>query len=44
MEAQLIPSGLGRAMIRMGNALDHALESDDSGSGFGCGGGGGGGD
>ncbi|MGW7084677.1 TIGR04222 domain-containing membrane protein [Streptomyces sp. NPDC054871] len=44
MEAQLIPSGLGRAMIRMGKALDHALESDDSGSGFGCGGGGGGGD
>ncbi|GAA3115828.1 TIGR04222 domain-containing membrane protein [Streptomyces rectiviolaceus] len=40
MEAQLIPSGLGRAMIRMGNALDH---NSDSGSGFGCGGGGGGG-
>jgi hypothetical protein len=47
---QPIPSGLGRALIRMGRALDH--DNDDSssvsdtasGSGFSCGGGGGGGD
>ncbi|WP_149828152.1 TIGR04222 domain-containing membrane protein [Streptomyces tailanensis] len=46
---QPIPSGLGRALIRMGKALDH--DNDDfssgsdtgSGGGFGCGGGGGGG-
>ncbi|MGW5734998.1 MULTISPECIES: TIGR04222 domain-containing membrane protein [Streptomyces] len=44
MEAQLVPSGLGRAMVRMGNALDHLTDSDHADSGFGCGGGGGGGD
>lgn len=46
MEGQLIPSGLGRAMIRMGNALDHDWNSGhaDSGCGGGGGGGGGGGD
>lgn len=40
-EGQLIPSGLGRAMIRLGNALDHDTGSGHSDSG--CGGGGGGG-
>lgn len=40
-----MPSGIGRALLRMGNALDHGSDYDhaDSGSGFGCGGGGGGG-
>ncbi|MEU6761906.1 TIGR04222 domain-containing membrane protein [Streptomyces sp. NPDC046853] len=45
-EAQLIPPGLGRALLRMGRALDNGLDSSDhydSGSGGGCGGGGGGG-
>ncbi|GAA1914245.1 hypothetical protein GCM10009837_43720 [Streptomyces durmitorensis] len=41
MEAQLMPSGLGRAMVRLGKALDHDSGSDHSD--FGCGGGGGGG-
>lgn len=41
-EAQFVPSGLGRAMIRMGHALERASDHADSGSG--CGGGGGGGD
>lgn len=43
MEAQLIPSGLGRALIRMGHALDIGSDSDYADSGSGCGGGGGGG-
>ncbi|MGW7270935.1 TIGR04222 domain-containing membrane protein [Streptomyces sp. NPDC054864] len=43
MEAQLVPSGLGRAMIRMAHALDHGSDSDHADSGSGCGGGGGGG-
>ncbi|MGW5861035.1 TIGR04222 domain-containing membrane protein [Streptomyces sp. NPDC055239] len=52
MDAQLIPPGLGRALIRMGRVLDHEGDFDfsdhsssgsDSGSGFSCGGGGGGG-
>lgn len=41
-EAQFVPSGLGRAMIRLGNALDRESGSDHADSG--CGGGGGGGD
>ncbi|MEV2250479.1 TIGR04222 domain-containing membrane protein [Streptomyces sp. NPDC050147] len=41
-EAQYVPSGLGRAMIRMGHALDR--ESDHADSGSSCAGGGGGGD
>lgn len=46
VEGQLIPSGLGRAMIRLGNALDHDTSSghSDSACGGGGGGGGGGGD
>ncbi|MFE6159454.1 TIGR04222 domain-containing membrane protein [Streptomyces sp. NPDC056486] len=48
MDAQLIPSGIGRTLLRMGNALEHEWDSDssghsDSGSSFSCGGGGGGG-
>jgi hypothetical protein len=44
-----VPSGLGRALVRMGKALDRAFDHDDSTSdsgsgGFSCGGGGGGGD
>ncbi|MFJ5776287.1 TIGR04222 domain-containing membrane protein [Streptomyces sp. NPDC093094] len=42
--ARPVPSGLGRALIRMGRALDHDSASDSaghSGSAFGCGGGGG---
>lgn len=41
-EAQFVPSGLGRAMIRLGNALERESGSDHAGSS--CGGGGGGGD
>ncbi|MEU7663383.1 TIGR04222 domain-containing membrane protein [Streptomyces lincolnensis] len=48
--AQPIPSGLGRALVRMGKALDRDSDSDstwdsggDAGGGFSCGGGGGGG-
>ncbi|MGW6020566.1 TIGR04222 domain-containing membrane protein [Streptomyces sp. NPDC055099] len=41
-EAQYVPSGLGRAMIRLGNALERDSGSDHADSG--CGGGGGGGD
>ncbi|MEU5998149.1 TIGR04222 domain-containing membrane protein [Streptomyces sp. NPDC047197] len=41
-EAQLVPSTLGRTLIRMGKALEH--DSDHFDSGFGCGGGGGGSD
>lgn len=44
--AQPIPSGLGRALVRMGKALDRDSDSAwdsgaDSGGGFSCGGGGG---
>lgn len=42
--AHPIPSGLGRALIRMGKALDRDSDSDstsDSSGGFSCGGGGG---
>lgn len=46
--AQPIPSGLGRALVRMGKALDRDSDSPwdsgaDAGGGFSCGGGGGGG-
>ncbi|MFH8487199.1 TIGR04222 domain-containing membrane protein [Streptomyces longisporoflavus] len=45
MEARLLPSGLGRKLLRMGNALENALDSSDhyDSGGSGCGGGGGGG-
>ncbi|WP_330288148.1 hypothetical protein [Streptomyces sp. NBC_00576] len=42
VSARPVPSGLGRALIRMGKALDSDSDSDSdtgSGSNFSCGGG-----